>query len=76
MALIHIIWKRRLLGRYDAEGNLIDLKRGTASQPSLRVSPYKMPDRQDKEGESKISSPYPLDNQQTGHFSCYENRTY
>ena len=71
-----ILWKKRVLGRYNAEGNLIDLKRGAASQTSREGLSYKIPNRQNKEGESKISSPHSLDNQQTGHFTCYEKRTY
>ena len=54
-----VIWKKRFLGRYDAEGKPVDInsdKRGTSSHspvPNLSIKNY-----------------------QTGHFSCYENRTF
>lgn len=70
-----VVWKKRVLGRYNAEGKLIYQNKGPAPQSSRGVSSYKIPDRQDKEGQSKMSFPGPLDNQQTGHFICYENRT-
>lgn len=69
-----IIWKKRVLGRYNAEGKLIGLNKNSALQSSRGVSPYKILHGQDKEGHDKI--PWPSVNQsQTGQFICYENRT-
>jgi hypothetical protein len=70
-----VVWKKRVLGRYNAEGKLIYQNKRPNPQSSRGVSSYKIPDRQDKEGQSKMPFPCPIDNQQTGHFTCYENRT-
>lgn len=69
-----IIWKKRVVGRYNAEGKLISLNKNSVLQSSSEVSPYKILYSQDKEGHGKISWPS-INQLQTGHFTCYENRT-
>ena len=56
-----IIWKKRVLGRYNAEGKLIGLNKNSALQSSRGVSPYKILHGQDKEGHGQI--PWPSVNQ-------------
>jgi hypothetical protein len=52
-----IIQKKRVLGRYNAEGKLIGLNKNSVLQSSRKVSLYKIPYGQNKEGHGKIPRP-------------------
>lgn len=70
-----VVWKRRILGRYNAEGELINTNGPSTHRISRGLTLCEIPNEQEKR-EQKLCSTKPINNFQTGHFNCYENRTY
>lgn len=70
-----VVWKRRILGRYNAGGELIDTNGSSTHRLSHGVTLCEIPNEQEKRGQN-LCSTKPTNNYQIGHFTCYENRTF